>query len=386
VGVTFAFDHRTELLVGSGCWRQAIPRLANVGQRVLVVTGSRTLDHCGIRGELERLLATIGPITQIVVAHEPDTLMVDAAAARARAAGCEVVLGFGGGSVLDVAKAVAGLAVNDGVARDYLEGLPQPARRFAVDPLPVVCVPTTAGTGSEVTRNSVLTVPDLRVKRSLRDVRLLPRLACIDPTLSAAAPPVVRAGCAFDALTHLIEAFCSIKASSVTDALARDGIPRAVRGLRAMAEGKATPEHAEDLAIASTLGGMCLSNAGLGAAHGLVAPLGGLHPAAPHGAALSCLLPSTLVVNALALRTRMPGHPALAKMAEIAHWITGDSAIDVAAAALVVVRQRCGLPGLSAYGVHDATAIIAAPSGSLATNPITLSDAELARIITDALA
>ena len=383
--MTFTFDHRTELVVGSGCWRQAVPRVASLGRRVLLVTGAHSLDHCGIRGELERLLAPIGPVTRVVVASEPDTVIADAVAAQARAAECDVVLGIGGGSVLDVAKAVAGLAMNEGMAREYLEGLPQPARRFAVDPLPVVCVPTTAGTGSEVTRNSVLTVPDLRVKRSLRDVRLLPRLACIDAQLSSAAPALVRAGCAFDALTHLIEAFCSTKASAATDALARDGIPRAIRGLFALAEGTATIGHAEDLAWASTLGGMCLSNAGLGAAHGLVAPLGGLHPSAPHGAALACLLPSTLVVNASALAARMPGHPALAKMVEIARWITGDDSIAVAASVLVGVRRRCGLPGLSVYGVKDAAAIIAAPSGSLATNPITLTESELARIITDSL-
>jgi alcohol dehydrogenase class IV len=384
----WTFSHRTELLVGPGCWREAVPRVAAFGRQVLLVTGARSLDRLGIGAELNALLtAAACAVTRVVVSGEPDTAVADGAAASARAAGCDVVLGFGGGSALDVAKAAAALAVNGGGARAYLEGLPQPPRTLAHEPLPVVCVPTTAGTGSEVTRNSVLTVPDLRVKRSLRDVRLLPRLACIDATLSAAAPANVRAGCAFDALTHLVESFCSAKASPASDALARDGIPRALHGLRALAAGAATTAHGEDLAWASTLGGMCLGNAGLGAAHGLVAPLGGLHPAAPHGAALACLLPPTLVVNAAALAARAPGHPAMAKLDEVARWITGGAApITAAAATLVGLRRRCGLPGLAAYGVGDAAPIAAAPSGSLGTNPVPLTRQELERIVEEALA
>lgn len=290
---------------------------------------------------------------------------------------------------MDAAKATAALAPNEGLARDHLEGLDRPPRALLVAPLPVLCVPTTAGTGSEVTRNAVLTVPERRLKRSLRDERLTPREAFIDPQLSGAGPLRLRAACAFDALTHLIEAFCSTAASPLTDAIARDAMPRALRGLRALAEGPRrglAPSAAEDLAIAALAGGICLTNAGLGAAHGLVAPLGGLHPSAPHGAALACLLPPTLLINDAALAARSPDAPARARLAEVAALIVGPGAgVALAARALTDLRRRLGLLGLAAYGVGDLAAIIAAPSGSLRTNPVTLTSDELRALLTAAL-
>ena len=390
--MTWTFIHATRLTVGAGCWREAPARVASYGRRALLVTGAESLRLLGIREELDRLLAAAGvAVMQVTVAGEPDTALVDAIAATARTARCDVVLAVGGGSAMDAAKGAAAMAVNDGPVRDRLEGLDHPPLPLACAPLPVLCVPTTAGTGSEVTRNAVLTVPDRRVKRSLRDERLTPREALVDPLLAGAGPLRLRAACAFDALTHLIEAFCSTAATPLSDALARDALPRAMRGLRALADGgryaaSASAAVAEDLSLAALVGGICLSNAGLGAAHGLVAPLGGLHPRAAHGAALACLLPATLVANAAACAARAPDSPAHARLAEVAAAVVGPGAgIGLAARALVELRRRLGLPGLASYGVSDLDTIVAGASGSLRTNPIQLTPAELRGLLVSAL-
>jgi alcohol dehydrogenase class IV len=248
-------------------------------------------------------------------------------------------------------------------------------------PLPVLCVPTTAGTGSEVTKNAVLQVADLQVKRSMRSELLFPQSAFIDPMLSGQAPVPVRAGTAFDALTHLIEAFCSSKASPVTCALAKDGIVRAVRALHDLADGRANESDARDLAIASVLGGICLANAGLGAAHGLIAPLGGLYPSIPHGAGLACLLPATLAINS---RAAQGSAAASARLSEL--WpLLGVSRAEDATRMLSGLRVALGLPALASYAAIDVARVVKNPSGSLKTNPVPLGEGELRALLELAL-
>jgi len=380
----FEFAHPTRIVLGAGVWTQACAEAQRIGRKLLLVTGDSSWSRLGLeaalRDEARRLGLVFSPFS---VPCEPDVELADRAAAQARASGAEGVLAIGGGSALDVGKAAAALATNPGSARDYLEGLASPPLPFAVPALPVVCVPTTAGTGSEVTKNSVLQVADLRVKRSMRSDLLFPRVAFIDPTLSSKAPRSVRAGSGFDALTHLAEAFCSKNASLVSDALARDGIPRALRALRALAENEAGEAAAFDLAVAATLGGICLANAGLGAAHGLIAPLGGLYSNIPHGAGLSCLLPATLVVNeAAAARDPL----ARSRLLELARLISGPYAtVTNTAAELLQLRVALGLPSLASYAQIDVARVVASPSGSLKTNPVALSDSELRAILELAL-
>jgi alcohol dehydrogenase class IV len=379
----FQFQHQTRVVFGPDAVKAAAREAKRLGTRVLLVTGGASYDALELGAELEAELSTTA-LERIRVPHEPDVPLADLAGASARALRAEVVLVVGGGSAIDVAKAAAVLAVNDGSARRYLEGIPgQTPTAFARAPLPVVCVPTTAGTGSEVTKNSVLQVPDLRVKRSMRAESMFPRSAYVDPSLSARAPARVRAGSGFDALTHNVEAFCSSAASPFSDALAREGIVRALRGLRALAAGSAGDAAAAHLAIASTLGGVTLANAGLGAAHGLVAPLGGFHPNVPHGAALACLLPATLSVNASAVA---PGSAGERRLLEVAELVSGRGAsVDAAARELSQLRRALGLPSLASYGSVEVDAIVAAPSGSLKTNPVTLSPDALRSILTQAL-
>lgn len=381
----FEFAHRTRLVFGAGVWPKALAETRALGRKVLLVTGESSFSFLGLEPPLlEAAARSELEFSRFSVSHEPDIETADRAAVLARANGATAVLAIGGGSALDVAKAAAALATNQGSARAYLEGLPTPPAAFANAPLPVVCVPTTAGTGSEVTKNAVIQVTDLAVKRSMRSELLFPHAAFIDPDLSARAPKHVRGGTGFDALTHLSEAFCSKNASSITDAFARDAIPRAVNALRALADSSAGAVEAADLAYASTLGGICLANAGLGAAHGLIAPLGGLYPNIPHGAGLACLLPTTLLVNAGAARADAVAN---ARLEALAHLLAGPTA-DIASAAgeLRELRRALGLPALSSYAKIDVARVIASPSGSLKTNPVSLDESQLSAILERALA
>ena len=379
----FEFSHRTRVVLGSGVWLKALAEVRALGDHALLVTGAASLTRLGLHSILANEAERLGlRLSHFSVPREPDVERADQAAALARSSAASVVLGIGGGSALDVAKAAAALARNPGSARDYLEGLPGLGpRAVAAAPLPVVCVPTTAGTGSEVTKNAVLQVADLEIKRSMRSELLFPHSAFVDPALSAQAPLEVRAGSGFDALTHLVEAFCSSKSSPFTDALARDGIPRAIVGLQRLANGAAGEAEAHDLAIASTLGGICLANAGLGAAHGLIAPLGGLYPNIPHGAGLACLLPATLTINAAASRS---APAASARIFEVCRLLGATSASD-AALMLSELRVALGLPNLASYARIDVGRVIKSPSGSLKTNPVPLGERDLQALLELAL-
>jgi alcohol dehydrogenase class IV len=371
------------VVVGAGVWLSALEGARAFGDRVLLVTGVSSLTRLGLSPLLDAEAARLGlDLYRFVVPREPDVELADQAAALARSSDVSAVLGIGGGSTLDVAKAAAALATNPGSAQDYLEGLPGPGpKAFGAPPLPIVCVPTTAGTGSEVTKNAVLQVTDLRVKRSMRSELLFPHSAFIDPNISGQAPVRVRAGTGFDALTHLIEAFCSSNASPFTDALAKDGIARAVSGLQSLAQGTASEADAQKLAIASTLGGICLANAGLGAAHGLIAPLGGLYPNIPHGAGLACLLPATLAINAAAAQASPAANARLREL-----WpLLGVDTAESAARRLIDLRARLELPALASYGSIDVERVIKSPSGSLKTNPVPLAESELRALLELAL-
>lgn len=385
------FELRTagHIVFGMGEHRRAPQAVLRYGRRVFLVTGSRSLERAGI---LDRWLETFhsadATTVRWIVSGEPETHLVDEGTRICREAQCDVVLAIGGGSVIDAAKAVAALVTNGGQAMDYLEAVGQ-GREITRPPLPLIAVPTTAGSGSEVTRNSVLRVPELSVKRSMRSDLLLPRVAIVDPSLASTAPRSVAASSGLDALTHLIESYVSRGAQPTTDALAIRGIGMAFRALRMLADGVATAPDWEAMSLASLWGGICLANAGLGAVHGLVAPLGGLCRVA-HGAGCGCLLPATFTTNVRALRARAPRNPALVRYEEIARIIVtdGDPTPERAAAALDALRHDLGVPTLHAQGVtRDQFAAIIAGSraGSMRYNPIELTDAELEGILIDAL-
>jgi alcohol dehydrogenase class IV len=299
------------------------------------------------------------------------------------------VISFGGGSAIDAGKAVAALLANPGDPLDYLEviGRGQPLRSPSA---PFIAVPTTAGTGAEVTRNAVLGSPEHGVKASLRSAGMLPTVAIVDPELTLGLPPHLTAQTGLDALTQLIEPFVCRKANPITDAFCRQGIPLVVRSLQqAFADGTDLRART-DMALASLLGGLALANAGLGAVHGFAAPIGGMFPA-PHGAVCATILPHAMKANIEALRKRDPHGPGLARFQELAELITGDrdAAIEDGLAWVQTLCQDLRVPGLSQWGVRVSDgpelAMKAARANSMKANPIDLAEGELVEILERAL-
>ena len=322
------------------------------------------------------------------VAGEPSVDLLREVVTATADSGCDAVLGFGGGSALDVAKAAAVLATSGSDPMDHLEviGAGRPIEKPG---LPCVAVPTTAGTGSEVTRNAVLSGDG--VKASLRSPLLLPKVAVVDPDLLVDLPQPVIAASGMDALSQLIEPLLSQRANPFSDALARDGIRRSARSLRRAAdEGMADPGVREDLALASLFGGLCLANSGLGAVHGLAAAAGA-RLSAPHGAVCAAVLAATVAVNLRALRDRAPDHPALPRITEIAAMLTGrpDARPEDAIDWLRELTSAMSIPGLAGYGLEPIGIpdLVAAAqrASSMRANPITLSDAEVSEIVTRSL-
>jgi len=284
---------------------------------------------------------------------------------------------------------VAMLLGNGGDPLDYLEvvGSGQKITRPAV---PCVAVPTTAGTGAEVTANAVLTSPEHGLKASLRSPLMIPRIALVDPRLALSCPPAVTAASGLDALTQCLEPFVSIRANPLTDGLAAEGLRRAASGLRAAyADGGDLGARA-DMAMCSLLGGMALANAKLGAVHGLAGVIGGT-AAVPHGVACAALLAPVVEANVRALRSVDPGDPALARYAEAARLLTGrpTASIEYGVAWIRETIALLAIPSLATFGIGpehaDDVAAKAAVSSSMQGNPIALSHSELKAIVLQAL-
>jgi alcohol dehydrogenase class IV len=327
--------------------------------------------------------------TPFTAPGEPSLELARAGALRAREADAELVIAVGGGSAIDTGKAIAALLGNGGDPLDYAEviGLGRKLERPSV---PFIAVPTTAGTGAEVTRNAVLSSAEHHVKVSLRSVHMLPRLALVDSALTHSLPPAVTAATGLDALTQVLEPYVSNAANPVVDALCVEGIKRSARSLRQAFRAGADADAREDLALTSLLGGLALANAKLGAVHGFAAPLGG-QLGAPHGALCARLLPLVIEANVRALRARAPGTPALERYREVACLLTGRAAAqaeDAAQWASELVAEL-GIPPLATYGMSSAhipdLVAQARRASSMKGNPIELSTDELAAILEAAL-
>ncbi|MDC0670858.1 iron-containing alcohol dehydrogenase [Nannocystis sp. ncelm1] len=385
--IPFELATAARIVFGVGAAAQVGAIAGEHGRRALVVTGR---DPTRAEPVLEVMRAAGLELAVFTVAGEPTVADAERGVAAARASACDVVVAVGGGSPLDAGKAIAALVRNPGPPLDYLEVVGR-GRPLAHDPAPFIAVPTTAGTGSEVTRNAVLAASEQRVKVSLRSPKMLPRAAIVDPALTLSLPPLVTADCGLDALTQLIEPFVSRKANPITDALCRDGIARAARALpRAVADGRDLDARS-DMALASLLGGLALANAALGAVHGFAGPIGGAFAGAPHGAVCARLLPEVLRINARALRQREPGSPVLARLDEVARLVTGDPAatLDRAVEHLRALVASLQIRPLAAYGVQatDLPELVerSRRASSMKGNPIELTDAELHEALVAAL-
>lgn len=379
----FEFATAGRIVFGTGTAERLPALVQELGGRILLVTGAGHSRHGAVLAALASDIAA-----HVVVAGEPD---VDAVAAGARAAveaRADVVVGLGGGSAIDAAKAVAALAANPGDPFEHLEVVGR-GRPLAHDPLPVVAVPTTSGTGAEVTRNAVLGVPRHRVKVSLRSPRMLPRVAVVDPLLALGQPPAVAAASGMDALTQLLEPFVCRRANPLVDAFCREGLARVGKALPRVATAPGDVGARTDMALCSLLGGLALANAGLGAVHGFAGPLGGMYPA-PHGALCAALAAPATRANLRALRLREPGSPALARYDEAARLLVGgdNATADDLVRWLAALARELGIPPLSAHGIAPGAfpEIVAKASqaSSMAANPVALSAGELAAVLDEA--
>jgi alcohol dehydrogenase class IV len=384
--MNFEFATATRIVFGPGTLAQAGAAARAMGRRALVVHGSTPDRAAPLLAALDE--HDIG-CELFGVAGEPTTWMAREGTDLARSTGCNVVIGFGGGSVLDAAKAIAILLTNGGDPYDYLEVIGR-GQSFTQPAAPFIAIPTTAGTGTEVTSNAVLASPEHRVKVSLRSPLMLARLALVDPELTYSLPPGITAASGLDALTQVIEPFVSHKANPLTDAVCREGIRLASRSLRRAVEHGDDTQAREDMAVAALFGGLALSNAKLGAVHGFAGPLGGMFPA-PHGAVCGRLLPYATAVNVRALEQRAPDSEALRRYDEVARIATGNAQATAhdAVAWASDLDAALNVPPLSTYGITPADLPVlvdkAAVSSSMQGNPIRLTPEEMTEILTMAL-
>ena len=381
---SFEFATANRIIFGAGKLNELGQHIGENVKQLLLVRGYSSDAIPRLRIVLARLNI---PTTEFPVHGEPTINSVREGIKAAQ--NCDLVIGVGGGSVLDTGKAIAALATNPGEVLDHLEVIGK-GHPLVHASLPYIAIPTTAGTGSEVTRNAVIEAPEQNVKVSLRSPSMLPRIALVDPELTYSLPPEITASSGLDALTQLIEPFVSIKANPMTDAICREGIDYAARSLRRAYENGADHEARQGMSLASLCGGMALANAALGAVHGFAGPLGGmLH--APHGALCARLLPPVMEANIEALQTRQPEHPALRRYDEIAKIVTGEenaTAQDGVQWTSQLVNDL-KIPGLSNYGMTKEKFPEAVEktvkASSFKGNPIPLNENELNRILERAL-
>lgn len=391
----FSIARLPRIVFGAGTSADIAKEARAFGARALVVTGRRSFRQSAGWGDFEESCRQAGlEVATMAVEDEPSPDLVDEAVARFRAAGIEAVIGIGGGSALDAAKAVAGLLGPGNSVMDHLEGVGRgvPYRGPA---LPFIAVPTTAGTGSEATKNAVLSRrgPD-GFKKSFRDERLVARVAIVDPALLIGCPAAQMAANGMDALTQLLESYVSPRANPMTDALAWSGMQAFRKGFFAAWEGAGRADAAAVLgrdcaAYASLMSGITLAQTGLGVVHGLASPLGAFLPIA-HGVACGTLLAVATEVNIRALRLRDPGGPALVKYAEVGRLLSGREDLEPGRALEVLVEtlfewvERLQIPPLGALGMStaDVSRVVGASGGtSMKTNPIKLGNDEIAEIV-----
>ena len=376
----FEFATATRIIFGEGKAATLPDLVRSFGARAFVVTGASP----------ERAASLVAALSaeSIAVPGEPTVELVREGARRVAEADCEVIVSVGGGSAIDAGKAIAAIATNGGEPLEFLEVVGK-GRELKAPPLAFIAVPTTAGTGSEVTRNAVLASAEHGVKASLRNPLMLPRAALIDPELTYGLPPAITAYTGLDALTQLIEPYVSARANPLVDAFCVDGIRRAAGALgRAWRDGS-DKEARRDMALASLFGGLALANAGLGVVHGFAAPLGGRWKA-PHGALCAAILPHGMAANIAALRARSAENPALERYAAIARLLTGNQGARAEDGIewVRMLSDELKVPTLRAWGIaeSDLPGVVekAARASSMKANPLPLTSEELRAVLTAA--
>ena len=381
----FEFTTPSRIIFGSGAMSQ-VPALAEkMGEKAFVLVGKNP-DRAGLL--LEQLRENKISTSIFRVTGEPTTHDVLGGVKAVQQTKSDFVISFGGGSVMDTGKAVAALMTNPGNLFDYLEVIGR-GQRIRIPPAPHMAIPTTAGTGAEVTRNAVLCSPEQHVKISMRSRLMVPAIAIVDPGLTLSMPPRLTAYTGLDAVTQLIEAFVSNSANPITDALCREGLSRAARSLPQVFHEGRNREGREDMALASLLGGIALANAKLGVVHGFAAPLGGMFSVS-HGAVCGCILPHVMEASIHAMAKRAPDSIGLLRYKEVARILT-QKKTATPLDGVKFLKDLCGafkIPKLTEFGVKPTSfselIIKTQAASSTKGNPIELEKEELFSILKSA--
>jgi len=386
----FSISRLPRIEFGSGVLTKLPTIIHGYGSRALLVTGAGSLKNSPFWPTVTSGLKGRGiSWLHLVIPGEPSPQMVDEAVRAFQAESIDVVIGIGGGSALDAAKAIASLLKSGHSVMDYLEGV-GPELPYVGPATPFIAVPTTAGTGSEATKNAVLSVQGADgFKKSFRDEKLVAEVALVDPDLLATCPPAVIAANGMDAFTQLLESYVSSRAAPLTDSLAWGGMKAARDGLLALYTNAGDAAARERMAYAALVSGITLAQVGLGSVHGLAAPLGAFFPI-PHGVACGTLVATATRINIETLRAREPDHPALEKYAQVGRLLCKQGQLDRDAAHTALIdtleawTRELKLPTLAHYGVTsaDIPRIVANSRGSsMKTNPIQLQDSDIAAIV-----
>jgi alcohol dehydrogenase class IV len=382
INQNFNFSTPHNIIFGAGKIDELSNILDSYGSKVLII---RTPFENNTLKVMNILAKTNKKSISSIVEHEPTTKTIDEVVKSAREFNTELVIAIGGGSVIDTGKAVSVLLTNPGQLIDYLEvvgkGLPLQKK-----PIPLIAIPTTSGTGSEVTRNAVIEVPGKKVKVSLRGAFVQPEVALIDPEFTLSVPPNVTAYSGMDAFIQVIEPFVSLKANLLTDVLCLEGIKRAASALLKAYSDGADLSARINMSWVSLLGGICLANSGLGAVHGFAGPIGGMFHL-PHGAICASLLPSVMKLNITALQQRDPDNISIERYKQIFKLVTGfeNPKINDGLKWFKELSKKLQIPSLRELGILKSTFtdIInqAEFASSMKANPIKLNREELNSIL-----
>ena len=382
--MNFEFATATKIIFGKNSALQAEEIAAKYGRRLLLFLGPQKIGETLFHGNQNR-----DKFQQVIVTGEPSLSVIEEQTLYARENGIDIVVSIGGGSVIDTGKAVSGLVSNDGEISDYLEvvGKNLPLKQKG---LPFIAIPTTAGTGAEVTRNAVISVPDKRVKVSLRSPYLYPTLAIVDPVLTTSMPPDVTASTGLDALTQVLEPFVSIKSNWMTDMFCREGIMRIGINLEKCYLNGGNELAREGMSWGSLMGGLALANSGLGVVHGFAGPIGGMFDV-PHGKICAAILPAATRMNIKALLERAPEHPALGRYLEAGRLFSGVETgnIFTIVKRLQEIATKLNIHSLKEFGISpdhfDMIIEKTKVASSTRVNPIMLGTSELRQILDEAL-
>jgi alcohol dehydrogenase class IV len=385
MGVNFEFATSTHIIFENGSFRKIPGLIRDFGSKVLIVSGTNQ----NLALQLSESLSEIDIHSEIFSVHsEPTISDIEQGTILTRKTLCNVVVGIGGGSAVDSAKAIAALVPNQGELTDYLEVIGK-GRKLEIEPLPFIAIPTTAGTGAEVTKNSVIKSTLHNVKVSLRSDLMFPKLAVIDPELTLTMPPHLTATTGVDALTHLLETFVSNQSNPFIDMLCREGMRRISASLEHAFNDGNNLEARENMAMASMLGGMALASVKLGAVHGFAGPLGGMYPI-PHGAVCACLLPAVMEVNIKSLKDKKLVIQ-LQKFDEVARILTGNKSSDALDGAVWVktLVKKLQIPSLSDFQLtaecFPELIEKAKNSSSMKGSPVELNNEQLREILIKSL-